>query len=54
MTWHRWEDNSKMDLPRDGLGRHGLDECGSGYRQVAGTCQCGNEHAGITMWLLSH
>ena len=22
---------------------HGLNRAGSGYRQVAGTCECGNE-----------
>jgi hypothetical protein len=26
--------------------RHGLNGAGSGYRQVAGTCKCGNEHSG--------
>jgi len=25
------------------VGRHGLDWCGSGQGQVAGTCECGNE-----------
>jgi len=28
------------------LWRHGLDRCGSGYRQVAGTCECGKELSG--------
>jgi hypothetical protein len=26
--------------------RHGLDRSGSGYGQVAGSCQCRNEHRG--------
>jgi hypothetical protein len=25
------------------MGRNGLDWCGSGYVQVAGACECGNE-----------
>jgi hypothetical protein len=25
------------------LGEHGLDRSGSGYGQVAGCCECGNE-----------
>jgi len=25
---------------------HGLDVCGSGWGQVAGACECGNEHLG--------
>ena len=25
---------------------YGLDRSGSGERQVAGTCECGNEHSG--------
>ena len=25
---------------------HGLDRCGSGQGQVAGTCECGNEPSG--------
>jgi len=25
---------------------HGMDKAGSGYGHVAGTCECGNEHAG--------
>jgi len=28
-----------------GMG-HGLDSSGSGYRQVAGSCECGNEPSG--------
>jgi len=26
---------------------HGLDRAGSGQRQVAGTCECGNEPSGF-------
>ena len=40
---HTWEDNIKMDLQEVGWG-HGLDLSGSGYGQVAGTCECCNEH----------
>jgi len=40
---HRWEDNIKMYLQEVGCGGHGLDQAGSGYGQVAGTCECGND-----------
>jgi hypothetical protein len=39
---HRWEDNIEIDLHEDG-GGHGLYCSGSGYGQVAGSCECGNE-----------
>jgi len=42
----RWEDNIKMDLQEVVCGGHGLDQAGSGYGQVAGTCKCGNEPSG--------
>jgi len=42
----RWEDNIKMDLQEVGCGGYGLDRAGSGYGQVAGTYECGNEPAG--------
>jgi len=44
----RWEENIKIDLQDVGLGggRHGLDRSGSGYGQVAGTCECSNEPSG--------
>ena len=42
----RWEDNIKMDLQEVGCGGYGLDRAGSGEGQVAGTCECGNEHSG--------
>jgi len=30
---------------------YGLDRCGSGQGQMAGTCECGNEHSGsIKCW----
>ena len=35
--------NIKMDLQEVGCGGNGLDRAGSGYGQVAGTCDCGNE-----------
>jgi len=28
---------------RNRLGEHGIDACGSGYEQVAGSCEHGNE-----------
>jgi len=43
---YRWEDNIKMDLEEEGCGGYGLDRAGSGYGQVAGTCECGNEPSG--------
>jgi len=42
----RLEDNIKMDLQEIGCGGYGLDRAGSGYGQVAGTCECGNEPSG--------
>ena len=42
----RWEENTKMDLHEVGCGGHGLDRAGSGKRQVAGSCECGNEPLG--------
>jgi hypothetical protein len=41
-----WEDNIKMRLRMFDGGGHGLDRCGSGQGQVAGTCECGNEIPG--------
>jgi len=39
---HRWEDSIKMVFKKwDGV--HGLDRYGSEQKQVAGSCQCGNE-----------
>ena len=37
----RWEDNIKMDLQEVGL-----DGVGSGWGQMAGTCEYGNELSG--------
>ena len=28
------------------MGRRELDWCGSGYEQMAGSCECGDEHSG--------
>jgi len=42
----RWENNIKMDLQEVGCGGMRLDRAGSIYGQVAGTCECGNEHSG--------
>jgi hypothetical protein len=39
---YRWEDNIRMDLKL--VGAYGLDESGSGYGPVAGSCEHGNEH----------
>jgi hypothetical protein len=41
----RWEDNIKMDLREVGWG-HGLDQSGSGYGQVASSCECDYEPSG--------
>jgi hypothetical protein len=38
----KWDDNIKMDLQEVGWGNE-LDRSGSGQRQVAGCCECGNE-----------
>jgi hypothetical protein len=43
----RWENNIKMDESSgSGIWGHGLDRDGSGQRQLAGTCECGNELLG--------
>ena len=42
----RWEDNIKMDIQEVGMWGCGLDGAGSGYGQMAGTCECGNESSG--------
>ena len=41
----RWEDNIKIFFQEVGWG-HRLDCSGSGKGQMAGTCECGNEHSG--------
>jgi hypothetical protein len=38
----RWENNIKMDL-REVEWERGLNRSSSGWRQVAGYCECGNE-----------
>ena len=45
----RWEHIIKTDLQEVGWG-HGLDRCGSGQGQVAGTCKCGNQPSGSIKW----
>jgi len=35
----RWEDNIKMDLKSNRVGRCGLDSSGPGYGPVAGFCE---------------
>ena len=35
-----------MDLQEVGCGVFELNGASSGYRQVAGTCECGNESSG--------
>ena len=48
------EDNIKMDLQEVECGGYGLDRAGSGYGQVVGTCDCGNEPSGsIKCWGIS-
>ena len=42
----RWEDNIKMDLQEVGRVMWGLDGVGSGWGQVAGACEYGNEISG--------
>jgi hypothetical protein len=41
----RWKDNIEMDLSEVRWG-HRLDRYGSGYRQMAGSYECGNELLG--------
>ena len=40
----RWVDNIRMDLQEVGCGY--MDWTGSGHRQVADACECGNEPSG--------
>jgi hypothetical protein len=44
----RWEDNIKIHLQEVGCGGLELDPAGSGWGQVAGTCECGSEPSGST------
>ena len=48
ITRHRWEDNISMGLQEVGSGKWGyeLDRAGSGWGQLAGTCDYGNELSG--------
>jgi hypothetical protein len=43
---YRWEENIKMDFQEVRCGDLDWIELVSGYRQVAGTCGCGNELSG--------
>jgi hypothetical protein len=42
----RWVANIKMDLKRDRVGWCGLDETGSGWGPVEGSCEYGDEPSG--------
>jgi hypothetical protein len=42
----KWEDIIKINLQINGIGKHAFDGSGSGYGQVAGTCECGDEPLG--------
>ena len=43
---HRLKDDIKMNFSRSGIGRYGLEGSGSGYGQLAGAFECGNEPSG--------
>jgi hypothetical protein len=43
---HRWKDNIRMDIQEVGSGGMDWIWAGSGYRQVAGSCECSNEPSG--------
>jgi hypothetical protein len=43
---HRWDENIKLDFQEVECGAHGLERSGSGWGQVAGSCECGNEPSG--------
>jgi hypothetical protein len=46
-----WVDNTELDLERDRMGLYGLDRSGSGYGEVEGSCEHGNEFLGsIRFW----
>jgi len=45
----RWDDNIKVDLQDVGCG-YGLGWLGSGYGQVASSCQCCDEYSGSIKW----
>ena len=42
----RWVDNIRMDLHEVGCGYTDWIGAGLGYKQVADTCECGNEPSG--------
>jgi len=41
-----WTGSSWLRITTGGMCGHGMDLVGSEYGQVAGTCECGNEHSG--------
>jgi hypothetical protein len=43
----RWEDNIKVDIREIGWGGHRLNPSGSGYGQVPGCCEYGDESSGF-------
>jgi hypothetical protein len=43
---HRWKDSIKMDVREVGWGGHRLNRPGTGYGQVACSCECGDEPSG--------
>jgi len=43
---HRWEDNINKDLQEVGWEGQRLDQTGSGYGQVVGTCEHSNKPSG--------
>jgi hypothetical protein len=45
-TKRRWEDSMKMELIGFGWGGHGLDWSNSGWGQLLGSCDCGDEPPG--------
>ena len=57
-SWCLWKDVIRWSSWRNRIGEHGIDACGSGYEQVAGCCEHGNESLdfvkcrGFLKWLL--
>jgi hypothetical protein len=41
----RWDDNIKLDL-KNRMGRCGMDSFASGYEEVVGSCEHGDERPG--------
>jgi hypothetical protein len=42
----KWEDNIKMQFQEVGCGGMDWIDLAQDKRQLAGTCECGNEHSG--------